>query len=232
MAEAATGIELKLETGEVIKAPNAEEALKIAVKMAEDTKAAYHKQKETNEQLAAQQAALAAQVADLRKPPQSNSGFDKQKYFQLLNDDPVMAQNYVDAHRFGISDPAGVPQYFQQMAQDISTTRQEALAAAFLNQHSQDFPATADAAKILRSQFESLIASGYPATLDTLNMAYSQAVDAGSITPLEQKETQRDEPNPALSGEGNRGVTEGEMAKVEKMSDAELAAYLKSKGMI
>jgi hypothetical protein len=225
-------IEIKLVTGEVIKAATYEEALKVAVKMQEDTHKTLREEKEARERLEASQASLASEVAKLRQPPQTNgNGFDKNRYWELMNTDPVMAQNYVDAYRFGIDTPEQVPGYFKQIATDVSNTRQEALAAAFLQQHQEDFPPTGAAA--LRKQFETLITSGYPATLDTLNMAYGHAVDAGTIKPLEkQQQQQRDEPNPSLRGEGNRAVTEDEASQAEKMDDKALESFLRSKGMI
>ena len=224
-------IEIKLKTGEVIKAQTYEDALKVAIKMAEDSKDWGHQEKEARERLESQVGTLSSQVQQLQKPPQQTNGFDKTKYYALLNDDPIMAQNYVDAHRFGLEDPAQVPGYFRQMANDVSVTRQESLAASFLQQHSEDFPPTG--APVLRKEFETLIAAGYPATLDTLNMAYGHAVDNGTIKPLEkQQQQQREEPNPSLRGEGDRGVSEEEAAKVDKMSDKDLEAYLRSKGLL
>src|SRR5579864_4883304 len=157
MAEPAVAqpIELKLKTGEVIKAASYEEALKVAVKMAEDTKDGYHDEKTKREALEQRMAAIEAANQEARRPKPVEGQFDNEKYYKLLNESPVAAANYVDSFRFGIPDPAQVPATFQQLQQDVSTTRQEAMAAQFVQQHAKDFPQTPEAAKHLRTTFES-----------------------------------------------------------------------------
>lgn len=234
MAEAAQqqAVELTLKTGEVIKAPNYEEALKIAVKMAEDTKDVYKTEKAAREQLEARMATIEAQTADAARPKPVEGQFSNEKYYELLNRDAAAANDYYLEHRFGM--PANqLVQKFQQLDHDVSVTRQEAMAAQFIQQHAKDFPQTPDAAKALRTQFEGYLSQGYPATVETLNLAYGQAVNEGHIKPLEEKEPEKQEPpNPALGGGGSAGITDEEASKVETMSDKELEAYLRSKGLL
>lgn len=235
MAEAGTQsqIELQLKTGEVIKAPSYEEALKIAVKMVEDNKEYARGLKDKSEALEQRMAAIEAKAAADARPKPVEGQFNKDEYYKRLNDDPISAQNYLDSYRFGIPDPNAVPTTFQQMQRDISVTRQEAMAAQFVQQHAKDFPQTPEAARDLRTRFEAYLADGYPATIETLNLAYGRAVSEGTIKPLEEKEQEREEPpNPNLSGGGAAGITDSEMAKIDQMSDAELEKYMKSKGLI
>jgi hypothetical protein len=235
MAEAATetGIEIKLKTGEVIKAPNAEEAFKIAVKMAEDTKDVYKTEKEARERLEAQVADLSSRVQQQQTKPKGDNGFDQQEYYRLLNQDAIAAANYVDAHRFGLSDPAQVPQRFAYIGQKIDELDGNMLAGSFLQQHAEDFPATPDSARALRERVQAFASNGYPTTIDTLNMAYNQLIEEGKIKPNEpQREEQRDEPNPSLVGAGQHDIPESEVKKAETMSDKDLEAYLRSKGML
>lgn len=236
MAEPAVApqpIELKLATGEVIKAPTYEEALKIAVKMAEDTKTVYQQEKQARENLEQRMAAIEARNAAAAQPKPNGNGYSQEKYFQLLNEDAMAAADYLDAHRFGIGDPSQVRPTFLKMQTDISQTRQEAMAAQFIQQHYEDFPQTPEAAKDLRMRFENLMSEGYPATLDTLNMAYSRAVSDGTIKPIEQKaEPERQEANPSLAGSGAQGITDEEASKIDRMSDSELEAYMKQKGLL
>lgn len=228
-----TPIELTLKSGEVIKAATPEEALKIAIKMAEDTKEAYRTEKEQREALAAQVAQLGEQVQQVSRKPAEPGAFNKEQYWKLMNEDPVTAQNYLDAFRFGISDPSQVPQTFVNMNESISRFEGEAVAAAFLQQHYEDFPGGIDAAKSLRMRVEELGKQGYPMRLDTLNMAYSQLVSEGSIKPLEKKEREeREEPPPALRGAGQHDVPQAELDKAENMSTQELEKFLRTKGMI
>jgi hypothetical protein len=235
MAETGTqqGIELTLKTGEVIKAPNFEEALKIAVGMAENTKDAFHTEKTKREELEQRMAAIEAANAEARRPKPADGQFDNEKYYKLLNDSPVAAANYVDSFRFGISDPNQVPATFQHLQTTVSVIEQQSMAAQFMQQHSKDFPQTPEAARALRAQFESLIQQGYPATVESLNMAYGQAVSDGRIKPLEEKEPEPETPpNPNLAGGGATGIDASELNKVENMNMQELEAYMKSKGLI
>jgi hypothetical protein len=234
MAETATqGIKLTLKTGEVIDAPNYEEALKIAVGMAENTKDVYKEEKAKREALEQRIASIEAATAAANRPKPTEGAFNQEKYYELLNRNAVEAANYVDAHRFGINDPNSVPQVFQSMQRDISVTRQEAMGAAFLQQHAKDFPQTPESTAELMKSFKEYIGQGYPATVETLNLAYGQAVTQGHIKPLDQKEAQeRQEPNPSLSGSGASGIDAAEMNKVESMSDKELEALLRSKGLL
>ena len=106
MSTVPTGIELKLADGSVIKAENVEEALKIAAKMKEDTSAALKEEKQQREQLQARLDAIEAQAREAAKPKPIEGQFNNDRYFKLLNEDPVAAANYIDSHRFGIADPA------------------------------------------------------------------------------------------------------------------------------
>lgn len=233
MATTPTGIELKLADGSVIKAENVEEALKIAAKMKEDTSAALREEKAARESLQSRLDAIEAQAREAARPRPVDGQFNKDEYYRKLNDDPIAAQNYLDSFRFGIPDPNAVPLTFQQMQRDVSVTRQESMAAQFMQQHAEDFPQTPEAARALRTQFESYIASGYPATVETLNLAYNQTINEGTIKPLEKEpEETRQEPNPVLAGGGASAVDASEMQKVEQMSDAELEKYMKEKGLL
>src|SRR5215469_9717447 len=120
MAEATPGIELKLDNGMVIKGENAEEALKSAAKIIEDNVKYSRETKAQLEQLQQQFNAVQQQVQAQKPKEESHNGFAKDKYYQLLNEDPLEAQNYLDAYRFGIADPDQVPQRFNQMYEKIS----------------------------------------------------------------------------------------------------------------
>lgn len=233
MAEAG-GIELKLKTGEVIKASTAEEALNIAVKMTEDTKDVYRTEKAAREQLESQVASLAAQVAAQNKPaPVQNGQFDKDRYYKILNEDPIHAQNYLDAHRFGLQEASQVPQYFTDMNQTISEVKQNMVAGSFLAQHAEDFPATVENARILTDRTQHLVGQGHPYNTDTVNMAYSQLISDGKIKPNEVKPAKEDEqPNPSLTGAGAAyEPSADDDAKMANMNDEQLRTYLRSKGV-
>lgn len=230
MPEATEGIELKLKTGEVIKAPSVEEALKIAVKMSEDTKEVYHQEKQAREQLEQQVAELASQVQKANAPPPPKPGdFNKDEYYRLLNADPIAAQNFLDSYRFG-QDPVS---YFQRVDKQMSEMQMYNLTGQFLAQHGQEFPADKKNADIFGNHFNELVKQGHPADMSTMELTWQQVTNAGLIKPLEpkQEDIEREEPNPSLRG-GGHDIPDTELQKAENMSTPELEKYLREKGLL
>ena len=223
-------INITLGDGSVIKADSWEEAVKVAAKMKEDTSAALKTERAEREALKQQLESIQAQMVQANQPKPDPNGFDKQRYFELLNNDPVMAQNYVDAHRFGLGDPSQVPGYFTNMANSISVMEGQMLAGQFLQRH-DDFPQSAESAKAVREQFQVLQQQGYPATADTMDMAYQQLVNAGRIKPVELQPEPEPETNPSLGGSGSI-INDTEIAKAEQMSNEDLEKLLRSKGLL
>jgi hypothetical protein len=231
-----TPFEFKLADGSVVKAENIEEAFKTVAKMKEDTSAALRTEREQREGLQQQMEALRAEVAQRTAPPRvSNGGFDRDHYYKLVGDDPMMAQNYLDAHRFGIQDPTQVPQYFQGLQSTVSNLEQQTLAATFINTH-PDFPANNDNAKILTQEVIRLREAGHPIGMDTLDLAWRNCQSAETIKPVEPPD-ERDEPNPSMGGGGSSSM-DAEASRIEadvisgKMSMGDFEKYLQSKGML
>jgi len=228
MPETTTGIELKLANGNVIKAENAEEALKVAAKMIEDNSAAYRETKASLDTMQTQYQTLEQRIEAMKPKPEPTNGFDKDKYYQLLHDDPIRAQNYLDGQRFGV--PADeVPQYFTGMYQKVTAMEGESLAAGFVNRH-QEFPQDTDSAKALTDRVVQLRNMGHPTSAETMELAYQQLVNEGSIKPVEKQEDKEEIP-PSLGGSGSN-MSEADVKKAETMSNKELEAFLKSKGML
>lgn len=229
------GIELKLDDGSVIKAENVEEALKMAMKMKVDTASALKTEREQREQLQARLDALEADNQRRNAPPVDPNSFNRDQYFRLVGEDPIAAQNYLDAYRFGIPNPAEVPNYFIGIDQRTSRMEQEALGANFVNLH-PDFPASAETAETLTREVQRLRSEGHPVNLSTLEIAWGNCVSAGSIKPTEEAEA-AEQPNPSLSGSG-AGSLDAESSRIEadvisgKMSMTDFEKYLRSKGMI
>src|SRR5579863_1472957 len=95
-------IELTLKDGSVIRGASAEEALKMAAKMKEDTSDALRSEREARTALEAQVASLSTQVASMNRPaPAVNGQFDRDRYYKLLNEDPAQANDYYMEKRFG-----------------------------------------------------------------------------------------------------------------------------------
>ena len=235
MTETATsqGVELKLADGSVVKADNADEALKMLAKMKEDTSSALKTEKDAR--IAAETRLseyAAADIARTAARPASDGKFDNDHYFKLLNTDPINAQNYLDAHRFGIADPSQVPSYFTNMQETVSAVEGQLTAGGFLQRH-PEFPQEDEPARLLRVEVEGLVKRGHPFAQETMDMAYSNLVDAGKVKPMEQKQQEREEANPSLGGAGSSGqISDAEIAKAENMSDKELEAYVRAKGML
>lgn len=224
-----TGIELKLENGNVIKAENADEALKVAAKMIEDNSKAYRETKASLDQMQAQMGTLQAQIEAAKPKEVSTNGFDKDRYYKLLSDDPVTANDYWFEHRFGRK-PDEVAQDFQQLDQRITAFEGQSLAAGFVNQH-PEFPQDAESAKTFTERMAVLTKEGHPANLTTMNMAWQQLVSENRIKPLEEEKDDRESLPPSLGGT-NSSISPSELQKAESLSNKELEALLKSKGML
>jgi hypothetical protein len=232
VAETQTGVELKLANGNVIKAATYEEALKVAVKMTEDTQAALKAERDTwKAEKEAMDTRLNEIAAQIPKPKvESTNGFDSQRYWTLLNSDPIAAQNYLDSHRFGIDNPDAVPGYFTHMNETISNVDQKMLAAEFIYMH-EEFPAgDKKAAAIVTKQVQELVNAGHPANIDTMNLAWEKIVQSGDVKPLEVKTEEMEEANPSLGGSGGAEIIPDD--KFAAMSTREMEAYLKSQGRL
>lgn len=226
-------IEFELEDGSKVKAATIEEAFKIVAKMKTDTSAALRTEKQERENLAAQLAAQQTEIQRLRTPPPTNgNGFSSEKYWQMMNQDPMAAQDYLDAHRFGIEDPSQVRQTFTSLRSEVSDIKQQALAGQFLAQHAEDFPADKVAAAKLREHTERLTNSGYPFTLETLNLAYAQAIQAGDIKPNEKEEEREEPPAPPANLGAGAGTLPSDVQNAENLDDKALEALLREKGLL
>ena len=230
-------IKIRLEDGSVIEGATAEEALANAAKRIQDNQAAYKAEKAARE--AAEQRTIAFQQAEQlrtqeverQKRIQQNGGFDQTQYYNLLNSDPLAAFDYAFEHRFQRK-PQQVMQDFEAVTSKVSVFEQKAAAAEFIATH-PDFPTTdKNAARLMNERVSALIGQGHPFTLDTMGIAFSNLVNEGAITLIEKTpEPEPEPPNPSLGG-GGANVTEAEMQKADSMTDAQLEALLRSKGML
>ena len=198
----------------------------VAVKMAEDTKDVYRQEKTAREELQARVSGLETQISQRKEPPVN--GFDKDKYYQLLQNDPLAAANYVDQSRFQVSDPVA---YISEINEKVTRFEGQAVTAGFLANH-QEFPQGEESAKAMTQRMIQLRNQGHPFGVDTMELAWNQLQQEGAIKPVEtQVETQEETMPPSPGGTGGV-ISEAEMKKAESMTDAELQTYLKSKGML
>lgn len=222
-----TPIEIKLGDGSVIKGSNLEEAIQNAVKRVEDNVSAYKTERQKREEAEMEAARLRGEL-EARTPPASSDAFAKDRYYQLLNEDPIAAQNYLDQYRFGVQDPVAA---FNGMRQSVDAIQQQAVAAAFSAIHADDFPATPDAASALTRRTEQLVGQGFRYGIETVNYAYDQLVREGTIKPLEKADEVPNTPNPSLSGATGNAIPD-DVARAESMSDADLEKMLRARGVL
>lgn len=225
-------IEVKLGDGSVVKGANLEEAFNNLKTMKENASSAI---KTTRDELDAERqraAGLAAELDKFKHPPAADNGkFSNDKYYTLLNSDPIAAQNYLDAARFGFDAPEQVVPSFTSMRTQIDSMTQSSVAASFLAQHVDDFPADPDAARKLNARtFDLVNKSGFNFDVHTLNFAYDQLVNEGQIKPLDKNTQQEEPPNPSLTGGGAQ--VNNDHQKYEQMTDKDLEAAARKAGMI
>lgn len=228
------GFEVTLGDGTVVKGANIEEAFKSLAKMKEDTAAALRQEREQRTQYEQRLSAMeqAQREREFAAQRQVKPGeFDKNEYYRLLNEDPIAAQNFVDAHRFGLQDPSSVPGYFQRIDRTVTALDQQAATAAFIAQH-PEFPGGDEAARMMREQVEALVNEGHPFSARTLGIAYNDLVGAGRIKPALEEEQREPPAPPSLSASGGGQVDTDLISKAEKMSDAELEKLLRQQGVL
>jgi len=225
-----------------LSAPNIEEAFEHLKKMKEDTVSFAREQKQKAEELAQENARLRQQQedweraqqreAELAAQAQQPASFDSARYYELLNDDPIAAQNYVDQWRFGVPDPVGV---FNAMVQEVSKQRLQIdsrvgadVATAFIATHPA-WPHTAEAARAMCERMEQLQAQSFPFNVSTADYAYRQLVSEGAIKPLNLEPEEPIEAPPSLSGGGGGSLS---LPDPDSMSDRDLETLLRSRGML
>jgi len=106
----------------------------------EDTAAALKTEREQREGMQSRLDALQQEIQQKTAAPVDHNAFNRDTYYKLVGEDPLMAQNYLDAFRFGISDPSQVPSYFQEMSRN-GYESPTANAGGNLREHASRFPA-------------------------------------------------------------------------------------------
>lgn len=167
--------EFTLGDGTKVKANNWEEAFQTVAKMKADTAAALRDRERQIEELRAAGTAAPPPVAT-----PASTGFDQKAYWELMNADPVAAQNYLDSFRLGVDNPANVPVLFNEM-RNVSVFSADNFEIQNFMQRNPDFPGTDEAANYLINQ---LAAKNAPLTADGLEYEYLKGVRDGIIEPL------------------------------------------------
>jgi hypothetical protein len=166
--------EFKLGDGTVVKASNWQEAFEKVAEMKSNTAAALRDRESQIETL------RAAQQTPPPVIPPTTTGFNQKAYWELMNADPVAAQNYMDAFRLGVDRPENVPLLFNEM-RNVSTFSADNFEIQSFMQKNPDFPGTDEAADYLINR---LAARNSPLTSDNLEFEYLKGVRDGVIEPL------------------------------------------------
>ena len=161
--------------GTVVKAANWEEAFQKVAEMKTNTAAALRDRESQIETLRAAQ-----QAPPPNLPKTTSDGFDQKAYWELMNANPVAAQNYLDSFRLGVDNPNNVPLLFNEM-RNVSVFSADNFEIQSFMQRNPDFPGTDEAADLIINRLASRNA---PLTADNLEYEYLKGVRDGAIEPL------------------------------------------------
>jgi hypothetical protein len=182
--------EFKLGDGTVVKAASWEEAFQKVADMKVHTAEALRDREAQIETLRQSQAPPPVPV------PEPGSGFDQKKYWELMNADPLAAQQYMDGVRFGV-DPNIVPNLYREVFNASQYSADTFEITQFL-QNNPDFPGTTEATDIV---VDTCAEEGRPLTKENLEYVYLRSVRDGKIEPAGEEAEQPWAP-PSLKGGG------------------------------
>lgn len=229
-ARGTEGYELKLATGEVYKGANLEEAARKLAEGKEQASRTIENLGEQVERLKQERDALRQRTQEQARPATPGNGFDKMTYYQLLETDPMQAQNYMDAYRFGYPDPNLVPQVHRQILNVAQEVTYERSLRDFYTEN-PDFPGGKEASTAVAERMEEL---GLPITTDNLGRAYRQLVREGTIKPVAEQEEE-----PVSRGRGapptpGTSDNQGWMSDVDldSLTTEQLTALARKKGLL
>ena len=241
MSETAEGVRVQLADGSVVVGANLEEAFNNLKTMKENASSAKLQAEQERDSLQQENERLRQQQEEWERAKQREAelaaqsqpaSFDSARYYELLNGDPIAAQNYIDQWRFGVPDPVAA---FNGMAHEISTQRLQLdqrvgadVATAFIATH-PEWPHTAEAARLMRERVEQLNAQGFPFNVTTADYAYRQLVSEGAISPVNLEPEEPIEAPPSLTGGGGGSLS---LPDPDSMSDRDLETLLRSRGMV
>jgi len=131
----------------------------------------------------------------LQKPDvQSDGGFKTDDYYQMWADQnrgPDAATDYMLKAKYGISlkELASSAKELKELKETLSA---QTAVQGFHARH-QDFPATDEASTMIRDRVNQLVSNGFPVHADTIDLAYTQLIREGSITPTTPETTEEEQ---------------------------------------
>jgi hypothetical protein len=215
--------EWELSDGSKIKATSYEEAFNKAVDMKVNTAAALRDRERQIEEL---QAKISQQPPVQPTPPASTTAFDQKHYWELMNQDPLQAQQYMDAARFGVQ-----PDQVQSLYQEVFNTTQYSADKKEIEdfmQSNKDFPATKEATDKI---WAIMGQENFPITSRNLEYVYLRAVRDGEIEPLQEESPQPWVP-PNMQGGGTERQRQNPFDPFEGVPDDKLDEVARRIGMM
>lgn len=214
-------LEVKLSTGQVFKGATPEEVISKIASAQEQASTTIRDREEQIRQLNEQ---LAQRQATQAQPISADGTFDKKKYWELMDQNPVEAQNYLDSVRLQIPQEQVVPAY--QYAYTVSQRVADQMEVARFHQTFPDFPGGDQNADLLLRECEARGRATNNA--DMLGVTFMELQREGKITPSASANTtatqQRETPPPMLGGGGGQDViTDANIEqKMWQMTDEQL----------
>lgn len=168
---------MKLPTGQVYKGANEWELMAELAKGQVNSSAHITNISQETERL---RQGLAAVTGTGTPGQPGQSQFDRAVYMELQAQDPIIAANYLDQHRFGFQNINDVVPTFQRTAATAEDYRTQVTVNNFRNSN-PDFPGTQQAVDAVMGFMKT---NNIPFTADNLGMVHQQMVRAQKYQPL------------------------------------------------
>lgn len=232
-------VEYKTETGQVFKGKDWEE---IAQKMAQSVESGTRtiKEQRDREQYLLQQM-QERQNQQVETKPKGNQKFDKLKYYQTWQEDPFEAEREVIrqilAEEFGADDFEQVKRGYSFSYQKAQELHQNAELAKFWAAHPEYQGSEDESGKLAKylmdNGYEMAPERGKFIEAKDIEYAWYKLIESGEVSPKEPEETRPARPQapPSLGGSGQSALP-SVAEKVNQMSDKDLEAFLRQKGML
>lgn len=204
-------------TGAVFKGTTPEEVMEKMKQSIESGSQTIRQYKEQNEQ-------LTSALGTLQRPqPVTNGQFDKAKYYEMLNDDPVKAQDYLDEARYG-RPFADVKRDFDRSARVTSEVSQLMEINKFqqnLARIGEEYQGSAETGDALLEQL-----GKRDLTADNLTAAYVELKASGKIkvaAKAAEPTTQQKKPPASPRGTGAPELYNGKRAEEMNLDELKSA---------
>lgn len=206
--------EYKTATGQVYKGKTKDEVIAAVLKAQEN--ATLHI-KEQHDKIKDMEAKLQTQV---QPATPVNGGFQKKRYYELLEEDPLQAQDYLDGFR---------PQYGRVMGA-VEKFEYGLQAQEFIRR----VPEFEDSQENATALFTRLKMENRPFTADNMQLVYHTLQSEGVIknAPAEPPRPATPNPPPVMGGASGQASELANIdAEVSGMTDAQFEDYLRKKGI-